>query len=120
MIYCFIKRKKFTMYGIVKKLGIETQNQILQDCRGALAMAPLYSNYMPQRGLARRDCTGNCTSCMFGTNARTFGPESTSLGPWGWQGRPCGYKYIDKHPKTGEPFPPIPESLTSLCSEIAT
>lgn len=106
------------MYGIVKKLDLDLQNQILSDCREALNMSPLYSNYMPQRGLARRDCARNCGECLTGS-LRPFKPKSTSFGSWGWRALPCGYHYTDRHPTTGEKFPPIPESITTLCAEIA-
>ncbi len=38
----------------------------------------------------------------------------TSLGPLGWITDQAGYRYADRHPVTGEPWPPIPESLLEL------
>lgn len=35
----------------------------------------------------------------------------TSFGDWGWWAGPLGYRYVPKHPATGEPWPSIPETL---------
>src|SRR5438309_1140760 len=100
------------MYGIVKKLDIDLQKQILQDCSSLLSAAPLYSNYAPRRGIGRRDCSGNCETCFTGGDLRQFKYKNTSFGTWGYHVRPCGARYVQDHHTTGEPFQ-IPGLLTS-------
>src|SRR6266566_5616689 len=105
--FLYIK-KETPMYGLVKRLDIDLQKQILQDCRSLLSAAPLYSNYAPRRGIGRRDCRGNCETCFIGGNVRQAKYKNTSFGPWGYYAPPCGSRYVQEHPTTGEPFPPIP------------
>ena len=107
------------MYGIVKRLDIDLQKQILQDCRSLLSAAPLYSNYAPRRGIGRRDCSGNCETCFTGGNVRIAKYKNTSFGPWGYYAPPCGSRYVQEHPTTGEPFPPIPASILDICKDVA-
>jgi alkylated DNA repair dioxygenase AlkB len=107
------------MYGLVKRLDIDLQKQILQDCSSLLSAAPLYSNYAPRRGIGRRDCTGNCETCFTGGNRRKFTYKNTSFGSWGYHVRPCGARYVQEHPTTGEPFPPIPASILDICKDVA-
>ncbi len=39
----------------------------------------------------------------------------TNCGPWGWWADPDGgYRYIDRHPSTGKPWPLIPVELSAL------
>lgn len=40
----------------------------------------------------------------------------TSAGEWGWWADRQGYRYVDEHPTTGEPWPSIPPRLLSLFS----
>lgn len=40
----------------------------------------------------------------------------TNAGAWGWWADLKGYRYVDKHPVTGAPWPAIPERLLDLCS----
>lgn len=39
----------------------------------------------------------------------------TNAGAWGWWADRKGYRYVDKHPTTGQPWPAIPDTLTSVC-----
>ena len=41
----------------------------------------------------------------------------TNCGPWGWWSDERGFRYVDKHPKTGRPFPPIPDLLLELAEK---
>lgn len=107
------------MYGVIKRLDIDHQRQILQDCKGLLSAAPLYSNYAPRRGIGRRDCSGNCQSCFAGGDLIKASYKNTSFGSWGYYGRPCGATYVPVHPLTGETFPPVPESILEICKEVA-
>jgi alkylated DNA repair protein (DNA oxidative demethylase) len=43
----------------------------------------------------------------------------TNLGPLGWVTDAGGYRYEPRHPATGEPWPPIPESLLRLWDEVS-
>ncbi|GHO47369.1 alpha-ketoglutarate-dependent dioxygenase AlkB [Ktedonospora formicarum] len=107
------------MYGVVKKLNIDLQQQILQDCTCLLNAAPLYSNYAPRRGIGRRDCSGNCQTCLTGGGLIQAKYKNTSFGSWGYYGRPCGATYVQKHPTTGDPFPSIPASILDICKDVA-
>ena len=107
------------MYGVVKTLDIDLQRQILQECSSLLTAAPLYSNYAPQRGIGRRDCSGNCESCFAGGNLRMATYKNTNFGSWGYYAPPCGSRYVQAHPTTGEPFPPVPASIINICQDVA-
>jgi len=107
------------MYGLVKRLDTDLQKQILQDCQGLLSAAPLYSNYAPRRGIGRRDCRGNCETCFPVENVKTGSYKNTSFGTWGYYARPCGARYVQEHPTTGEPFPPVPTSILEICKDVA-
>lgn len=43
----------------------------------------------------------------------------TSAGSFGWTSDRRGYRYETRHPETGAPWPPIPESLMALWAETA-
>ena len=107
------------MYGVVKRLNIDHQQQILQDCSSLISAAPLYSNYAPQRGIGRRDCSGNCETCFTGGNVRMATYKNTNFGSWGYYAPPCGSRYVKDHPTTGEPFPPVPASILDICKDVA-
>lgn len=38
----------------------------------------------------------------------------TNAGPWGWWADEAGFRYVDAHPVTGRPWPPIPQLLLRL------
>ena len=42
----------------------------------------------------------------------------TNFGPLGWITDARGYRYEPNHPQTGEPWPPIPETLLRLWSDV--
>jgi DNA oxidative demethylase len=42
----------------------------------------------------------------------------TNLGPLGWVTDARGYRYQPIHPFTGDPWPPIPATLTALWAEL--
>jgi DNA oxidative demethylase len=54
--------------------------------------APFYRPRMPRSGQA-------------------FSVEETNFGPLGWYSDISGYRYEKRHPETGRPWPPIPETL---------
>ena len=44
--------------------------------------------------------------------------QMTNLGPLGWITDAKGYRYEPRHPVTGAPWPPIPEVLIRLWTEV--
>lgn len=50
---------------------------------------------------------------------RPMSVEMTNLGPLGWITDAHGYRYSPVHPQTGQPWPPMPQSLLDLWSEVA-
>lgn len=49
-------------------------------------------------------------------NGNRFALKTTSAGAWGWWADAEGYRYVDRHPTTGEAWPAIPSALLSLFS----
>ena len=49
---------------------------------------------------------------------RPFSVEMTGMGPLGWVSDRAGYRYQATHPLTGAPWPPMPEALPALWSEL--
>jgi DNA oxidative demethylase len=47
-----------------------------------------------------------------------FNLQMSNCGEFGWVVENDVYKYVDKHPVTGNPWPPIPNSLIKLCLEL--
>ncbi len=45
--------------------------------------------------------------------------RQTSLGPMGWITDKSGYRYAERHPITGEPWPVLPQSLLDLWARYA-
>lgn len=50
---------------------------------------------------------------------RPMSVEMTSLGPLGWITDARGYRYSPVHPQTGQPWPPMPQALLDIWSEVA-
>lgn len=50
---------------------------------------------------------------------RPMSVEMTALGPLGWITDAAGYRYSPAHPLTGRPWPPIPQTLLALWTELA-
>jgi alkylated DNA repair protein (DNA oxidative demethylase) len=42
----------------------------------------------------------------------------TSFGPLGWVSDKTGYRYADRHPGTGRPWPAMPQALLDLWTEL--
>jgi alkylated DNA repair protein (DNA oxidative demethylase) len=42
----------------------------------------------------------------------------SSFGPLGWTSDAAGYRYADRHPGTGAPWPPMPRVLLDLWAEL--
>jgi alkylated DNA repair protein (DNA oxidative demethylase) len=76
------------------------QEDLLADLREILREAPLFQPVMPRTGKA-------------------FSVRMSNCGPLGWVSDVAGYRYQPKHPETGRPWPPMPESLLSLWRDLA-
>lgn len=50
---------------------------------------------------------------------RMMSVSMTNCGTWGWVSDHRGYRYLNRDPITGLPWPAIPESLRSLANEVA-
>lgn len=106
------------MFKIVSHLTEEAQLYILKTLEEPLKLSPLQTFVMPERGISRKiNCSGICDECFLGK--RTFNVSSTSTGPWGWVSNRCGYHYVNVHPLTKQPFPPIPDIIVRLARRTA-
>lgn len=77
------------------------QEALLAEIRDIVAQAPLYTPTMPRSG-------------------RPMSVRMTNCGELGWvTDKQRGYRYQDRHPVTGEPWPPIPASLLALWDKFA-
>ncbi len=78
------------------------QEALLAEIRAVVARAPLYTPAMPRSG-------------------RPMSVRMTNCGELGWvTDKERGYRYQDRHPVTGEPWPPIPASLIAIWNEFAS
>src|SRR5690348_8826341 len=77
------------------------QEALVEDIRRIVQAAPLYTPTMPRTG-------------------KPMSVRMTNCGTLGWvTDKERGYRYQDRHPRTGEPWPPIPEPLLALWREAA-
>ena len=81
-------------------LGRPVQEGLVNELRRAIAEAPLLTPVMPRTG-------------------RPFTVRMTNLGPLGWVSDRQGYRYQDRHPETGRPWPPIPEAVMAMWRKVA-
>lgn len=79
----------------------EAQETLVEAVRGVLQQAPLYTPAMPRTG-------------------KEMSVRMTNCGLLGWvTDKERGYRYQPTHPVTGEPWPPIPETLMQLWRDVA-
>lgn len=81
-------------------LDSTTQVALLAQVAAALDHAPLYKPTMP------RVC-------------RPLSVSMSNAGTLGWYSDRSGYRYIDRHPLTGRPWPAIPPLALALWRELA-
>ena len=81
-------------------LSRETQERLIAQLREVVRHAPLFTPVMPGTG-------------------KPFSVRMTNCGPLGWVSDAGGYRYQAAHPQTGEPWPPIPETLLHAWAELA-
>jgi len=73
---------------------------LLDAVRAGVARSPLYRPSMPRTG-------------------QKLSVRMTNLGPLGWvTDKDRGYRYEPAHPVTGEPWPPIPQTLLDLWADV--
>ena len=80
-------------------LDRDEQKSLLDDIRAVVRQAPLYRPEMPRSG-------------------KPFSVRMTNCGELGWVADKSGYRYQDRHPVTGAPWPPIPERLLKLWNDL--
>lgn len=77
------------------------QEALLEDIRAVVAAAPLYVPTMPRTG-------------------KPMSVRMTNCGSLGWvTDREGGYRYQDKHPVTGTPWPAIPSRLLQAWDQLS-
>lgn len=77
------------------------QAALLAELRAIIAQAPLFTPTMPRSG-------------------KPMSVRMTNCGPLGWvTDQEHGYRYQSTHPETGKPWPPMPQLLLDLWSEVA-
>lgn len=79
-------------------LSMQAQGLLLAQVLAAEAEAPFYRPVTP--------------------GGRAFSVQMTNLGPLGWVSDRKGYRYQPTHPVTGKAWPPIPQALLALWSDL--
>ncbi len=75
------------------------QQSLVEDIRAVVRDSPLYRPEMPRSG-------------------KPLSVRMTNSGDLGWVADKSGYRYQDRHPVTGSPWPPIPDRLIKLWQEL--
>jgi DNA oxidative demethylase len=78
----------------------EAQEAVLAAIREVIARAPLYTPRMPKSG-------------------KPMSVRMTNCGRLGWMTDEGGYRYQPTHPATAQPWPPIPDSLLRMWTELS-
>jgi alkylated DNA repair protein (DNA oxidative demethylase) len=76
-------------------LSPDAQAALLARLREALTQAPLFVPTMPRTG-------------------KPFSVRMSNLGPLGWVSDRGGYRYQERHPDTGAPWPTIPDEVAAV------
>jgi len=79
-------------------LAPDAQRSLMQSVLAATAAAP-FAHYATAYGKA-------------------MSVGMTSLGPLGWISDADGYRYADRHPGTGAPWPAMPQALLDLWADL--
>lgn len=80
---------------------LDGQRALFADVAQVVAAAPLFKPTMPRTG-------------------RPFSVLMTNCGSLGWvSDKVGGYRYQDRHPETGAPWPPIPRRLIAAWRDVA-
>jgi len=82
-------------------LSAERQDALLAEIRAVVKQAPFYHPEMPRTG-------------------KRFSVRMTNCGPLGWvSDKQNGYRYQDRHPVTGKPWPEMPALLRDVWADLA-
>lgn len=81
-------------------LSPKAQAALIGALADLAAAAPLYRPTMPSSG-------------------RPFSVRMTNAGSHGWFSDRAGYRYVARHPETGQPWPAIPAALLELWRAVA-
>jgi alkylated DNA repair protein (DNA oxidative demethylase) len=81
-------------------LPCEAQEAMLAAVLAVIARAPLYTPRMPRSG-------------------KPMSVRMTNCGRLGWMTDEGGYRYQPTHPRTGAPWPPIPDCLLRSWTELS-
>lgn len=76
------------------------QQSLVRDLARCLKAAPPFRPVMPRTG-------------------KPFSVTMSNCGPLGWVSDRAGYRYQDRHPDTGAPWPPLPPVLRELWAHVA-
>lgn len=79
-------------------LSASSQVDLVDQVRAALEASPLYRPVTP--------------------GGRPFSVRMSNLGDLGWVSDRSGYRYQARHPETDAPWPPVPERLIALWTEL--
>ncbi len=78
----------------------DAQAALADEVVALIGAAPLYRPCMPRTG-------------------KPLSVRMTNLGPLGWISDQTGYRYEDRHPVTGEPWPAMPQALLDLWAAVS-
>ena len=81
-------------------LDVAAQRALADEVLAATQDAPLFTPVTP--------------------GGKAMSVRMTNLGPLGWITDAGGYRYEPRHPRTGQPWPPIPAALMDLWDRLAT
>lgn len=79
-------------------LDPDRQRQLVDELRGVIEEAPLFSPQTPY--------------------GKPMSVRMTSAGRFGWYADRSGYRYVERHPN-GTPWPPIPEPVLDIWRDVA-
>jgi len=80
-------------------LSRQSQEELIVTLREQIGENPFYKPTMPKTG-------------------KPFSVSMTNFGDLGWVSDRTGYRYEDRHPATGQPWPPILRSLQVLWADL--
>jgi len=95
-----VSRPLFGFRVVPGYLDRAAQEALLAALRDVFASAPLYTPRLPRTGKPMSVRMSNC-------------------GPLGWITDEAGYRYQPRHPETGRPWPPMPQTVLAAWEALA-
>jgi len=95
-----VSRPLFGFRVVPGYLDRAAQEALLAALRDLFASAPLYTPRLPRTGKPMSVRMSNC-------------------GPLGWITDEAGYRYQPRHPETGRPWPPMPQTVLAAWEALA-